>query len=92
MKVNEKNPRLGKQIANLLDCGLNIIRACIVSHDSTTSKLDILINQVFDSTIVGGITGISAYISGGEHVSVASALLGFLLTFLIKMKEYRKIQ
>jgi hypothetical protein len=40
---------------------------------------------------VSGITGISTYISAGEGASLKSAALAFLLTFLIKMKEYRKI-
>lgn len=49
-----------------------------------------LCDQVLDSLIVGGITGISAYIYAGQEVSLKAAILSFLLTFLIKMKEYRK--
>jgi len=46
---------------------------------------------MLDSIIVGGITGVSAYIYAGSDASMKAAILSFLLTFLIKMKEYRKI-
>jgi hypothetical protein len=91
-KNNDKGKLINRQIVNLLKCGLNIVGRCISSENEKASKLDVLYNQIFDSIIVGAIAGISTYVSGGEHVSVVSALLGFSLTFLIKMKEYRNIQ
>jgi hypothetical protein len=92
LKIDDKGKPLNQQIVNLLKCGLNIVNACISSANAKASKLDVLCNQLFDSSIVGAIAGISTFVSGGEHVSVVSALLGFSLTFLIKMKEYRNIQ
>jgi hypothetical protein len=91
VKVNGKGKQLNQHVLGMLECGLNIVRACISSGNAKASKFDVLCNQVFDSMIVGAIAGISTYVSGGEHVSVASAVIGFLLTFLIKMKEYRNI-
>lgn len=81
-----------KRVQNILKCGLNIVSACIVSEKAQASQLDVLFNQLLDSLIVGGIAGISAYVSSGENISFEAAVLGFLLTFLIKMKEYRKIE
>jgi hypothetical protein len=92
LKINNNGKGLNQKVADMLKCGLNIVNACVSSENAKTSKFDVLCNQVFDSLIVGAIVGISTYVSGGEHVSVASAVLGFLLTFLIKMKEYRNIQ
>ena len=92
MKSNGKGKELNNQIGKMLRCGLNIVSACISSETGKASKLDVLWNQIFDSFIVGAIAGISTYVSGGEHVSLVSALLGFSLTFLIKIKEYRNIQ
>lgn len=91
VKINDKGKQLSKQVTSMLVCGLNIVNACISSDNGKAGKLDVLFNQIFDSLIVGAIAGISTYVSGGGQVSVASAVLGFLLTFLIKMKEYRKI-
>lgn len=92
LKINNKGKQLNQQIFGILKCGLNIVSAGISSKNAKASKFDVLYNQIVDSMIVGAIAGISAYVSGGEHVSVASAVLGFLLTFLIKMKEYLNIQ
>jgi hypothetical protein len=58
---------------------------------SKKSKTDTLRDQILDSLIVSGITGISALIYAGGDASLKSAILSFVLTFLIKMKEYRKI-
>lgn len=71
---------------------LHIISACNTSENAKSSRFAIFCDQIIDSTIVGGITGISAYIAAGENASINSALLAFLLTFLIKMKEYRNIK
>ena len=92
MKIKNEGKPLNQKVADALRCGLNIVNACISSENAKASNADVLCNQLIDSLIVGAIAGVSTYISGGEHVSVASAALGFLLTFLIKMKEYRKIQ
>ena len=70
---------------------LNIIRAFKSAVNAGSNKVSVLCDQILDSLIVGGITGVSAYIYGGEDISLKAAILSFLLTFLIKMKEYRKI-
>jgi hypothetical protein len=71
---------------------LNIIRACKSAINAeSNSRINVVCDQILDSAIVGGITGISAYVYGGEDISLKAAVLSFLLTFLIKMKEYRKI-
>ena len=56
------------------------------------TKLDVLCDQLIDSAIVGGISALSAYLAGGEGATVKGAVIGFTLTFLIKMKEYRNIK
>jgi hypothetical protein len=71
---------------------LRIVNACRPGDASKSSKMEILCDQIIDSVIVGGITGISAYFAAGESASLKSAVLAFLLTFLIKMKEYRKVK
>ena len=70
---------------------LNMIRACQSQEKMNPSKIAVLCDQILDSFLVGGITGVSAYLSAGETASLKAACLAFLLTFLIKMKEYRKI-
>lgn len=56
------------------------------------SKLEILCDQLVDSLIVGGISGISAYVAAGDSAVLKVFLVAFGLTFLVKMKEYRKIK
>jgi hypothetical protein len=70
---------------------LNIVRACRSAVHLRSSRVNVLCDQVLDSVIVAGITAVSAFIYAGEDVSLKAAALSFLLTFLIKMKEYRKI-
>jgi hypothetical protein len=64
----------------------------MATGDSCTSKTAVLCDQIIDSIIVGGITGVSTYVAAGEATSINSAIFAFSLTFLIKMKEYRKIR
>ena len=76
----------------ILNDRLKIMRVCTSSNSSgTTSKINILCDQILDSAIVAGITGVSAYIYAGQDASLKAAFLSFVLMFLIKMKEYRKI-
>jgi len=56
------------------------------------TKVDALIDQLINSAVVGGIAGISTYVTAGVDASVKSALLAGGLAFLIKLKEYRKIE
>lgn len=81
-----------KKVAGFLKNRLRIINACGSAKNAKLRRIEILCDQIIDSVIVGGITGISAYITAGEDASFKSAILAFLLTFLIKMKEYRKIR
>jgi hypothetical protein len=87
-----KTERTIKKASDFLQGRLRIIRSCESPANAKSSKIAILCDQIIDSVIVGGITGISAYIAAGEAASLKSAILAFLLTFLIKMKEYRKIR
>ena len=75
----------------LLNDRLKIMRVCNSANSSATRKTSILCDQILDSAIVAGITGISAYLYAGQDASFKAAGLSFLLMFLIKMKEYRKI-
>jgi hypothetical protein len=87
LKPNE----IANKLSTLFRDRLNIIRACKSTVKAETSEMSVLCDQILDSIIVGEITGVSAYIYGGGDVSLKAAILSFLLTFLIKMKEYRKI-
>lgn len=62
------------------------------NSSSKPSKLEILCEQLLDSVIVGGITALSTYVSVGGDATWKSAAIAFGLTFLIKLKEYRKIE
>lgn len=48
---------------------LKIIRICNVANSSSESKIEVLFDQVLDSVIVAGITGLSAYIYAGQDAS-----------------------
>ena len=83
--------RAMKRLSLLFSDRLKIMRVCNAATSSAASKTGILFDQVLDSAIVAGITGVSAYVYAGQDASWKAAGLSFLLTFLIKMKEYRKI-
>jgi uncharacterized membrane protein YoaK (UPF0700 family) len=87
-----KTESIANKVSAILKGRLHIINVCNSSDKAKSSRINILCDQVIDSLIVGGITGASAYIAAGEDASLKSAILAFLLTFLIKMKEYRKAQ
>ncbi len=61
----------------------------------TPTKLEKICDQIVDSAIVGGITwlsvGATTAIQGNPVFSWEGFAFGFGLTFLIKMKEYRRI-
>lgn len=61
-------------------------------NEKKQSKLEVLCEQILDSVIVAGISGLSAYLSAGEDASLKAIIIGFILTFLIKMKEYRNVK
>lgn len=50
--------------------------------------VNVLIEQLLDSAIVGGITFLATLKDGGN---IQTALITAGITFLIKLKEYRKI-
>jgi hypothetical protein len=79
-----------RRLSELFRGRLNIMRAC-GSPNYSGIKVNILCDQVLDSVIVAGITGVSAYVYAGQDAYFKAAVLSFVLTFLIKMKEYRKI-
>jgi hypothetical protein len=80
-----------KRLNLLFSDRLKIMRSCNSASSSGTNRVNIVCDQILDSVIVAGITGISAYIYAGQAASLKAAVLSFLLMFLIKMKEYRKI-
>jgi hypothetical protein len=80
------------RVTSVFTRSLHIINACSAGVSLKSSKLEVLCDQIIDSAIVGGITGVSAYVAAGENASITAAVLSFVLTFLIKMKEYRKIK
>jgi hypothetical protein len=80
-----------KRLGLIFNNRLKIMRVCNSTDSAERSKTGILCDQILDSAIVAGITGISAYVYAGQAASWKAAALSFLLTFLIKMKEYRKI-
>ena len=61
------------------------------SKAAAASNLEIVCDQLVNSAIVGGISGLSAYIAAGEKATLTAFLIGFGFTFLVKLKEYRKI-
>ncbi len=81
-----------QKLGCLISGSLHLINICMASGQSDCSKRNVLVDQIIDSVIVGGITGVSTYVAAGETISINSAILAFTLTFLIKMKEYRKIK
>jgi uncharacterized membrane protein YoaK (UPF0700 family) len=87
-----KTRSMANKLSSVLKGSLHVISSCSPSDNAKSSRRSVLCDQIIDSAIVGGITGISAYIAAGEAASLKSAALAFLLTFLIKMKEYRKIR
>jgi len=70
---------------------LNVVGSSQPKPNEKRTKLDVLLEQILDSLIVGGITGLSTYISAGVDASWKSALISGALVFLIKLKEYRGI-
>ena len=59
-----------KQLSRPLNGRLKIMRVCNSAYSSGTSKISILCDQMLDSFIVAGITGISAYIYAGQDASL----------------------
>jgi hypothetical protein len=91
-KLKELDGNRALKLLGLFFSGrLRLMRVCGAANSSGVSKSWVLFDQILDSVIVGGITGVSAYVYAGEDASWKAATLSFLLTFLIKMKEYRKI-
>lgn len=62
------------------------------SSNKNRTRTDVLIDQIMDSAIVGGITFLSTLTVATPDVSVRPALIAGALTFLIKLKEYRGIK
>lgn len=59
--------------------------------DTRPATLQIFLNQLLDSAIVGGIAGLSAYVAAGPDATLKVLGLAFGLTFLFKLKDYRGI-
>jgi hypothetical protein len=78
---------IGKKIIgnNLLRLSNSAVTA------ETASKLEVLCDQLIDSAIVGGITWLTQ-VSISQNINFLGFAMGFGLTFLFKMKDYRKIK
>jgi len=70
----------------------HIIKNCSAELKEKRTRLDVFCEQIIDSAIVAGITGISAGIATGGEFYWKPALIAFALTFLVKLKEYRGIK
>ena len=70
----------------------NFLHLADSKTSAADSKLSILCDQIVDSLVVGGIAGFSAYIASGIDATSKVFGLAFGLTFLLKLKEYRKIR
>ena len=70
---------------------LSLISSSCNLKQKTKTKIDVFTEQIIDSCIVGGIAGLSAYVASGESATVKVFALAFGLTFLFKLKEYRKL-
>ena len=53
---------------------------------------DVFLQQVLDSFIVGGITFFATLASGNTTYDFRAGIIAFGITFLTKLKEYRKIE
>lgn len=64
-----------------------------VSNGNTVkpTKIEVFCEQLVDSIIIGGVSGLSAYVAAGENVAFKVFALAFGLAFLVKLKEYRRI-
>ncbi len=74
----------------------NLIQAVKTECETVNlTKLEVLCDQVIDSAIVGGITWLGQVAStatiGTPLFTPEGFAIGFGLTFLIKLKEYRKV-
>jgi hypothetical protein len=61
------------------------------SCESQPTNWQLLATQLLDSVIVGAIAGLSAYIAAGDDATLKAFGLAFGITFLLKLKDYRKI-
>jgi len=86
------NSTLKELVKELFKKPFHIIGSTPKAEGEPRTKLEVLCDQFVDSAIVGGISALSAYLAGGEGATVKGAVIGFALTFLIKMKEYRNIK
>lgn len=70
---------------------LRIVKSNADTCDEKPTRLETFFNQLLDSAVVGGIAGFSAFTAAGESAGFKVFALAFGITFLIKLKEYRKI-
>jgi hypothetical protein len=71
---------------------LSISGSLMRANEAPPTKIEIFCNQLLDSAIIGGISGLSAYLAAGEVASFRVFLLSFAMVFLVKMKGYRGIK
>jgi len=62
------------------------------NRTANASKAEKIIDQLLDSAIVGGISWITVFVVTRGNTSWEGFLVGFGLTFLLKLKEYRGIK
>ena len=81
---------LPRHILNLTGTGQ--IRDKNEDEQPHVTTVRLLLEQLLDSLIVGGIGGFTSYVSAGEAATLKGFIIAFGLAFLVKMKEYRKIK
>ena len=81
-------------MANLRDWTYKLLQLSGTEKPAFETKpttLQVFLNQLLDSAIVGGIAGISAYIAAGPDTTLKVLGISFALTFLVKLKGYRRV-
>ncbi|MCJ7763529.1 hypothetical protein MUP38_08780, partial [Candidatus Bathyarchaeota archaeon] len=69
---------------------LRLSKAAVDETEAPPKRIEIFCNQLIDSIVVGGIAGVSAFTAAGETAGFKVFAIAFGITFLIKLKEYRK--
>lgn len=90
---------MGKMVGEKMIKLLSLLKVKMSTGTTETTKekdyipewCEILANQIFDSAIVGAIAWLTTFITSHD-ISIYGFAIGFGLTFLIKMKDYRGIK
>ncbi len=72
---------------------LNLLAGTNSGEPKKPSALDVFTEQIVDSLIVAGISGVSVLLAAPSDspLPIRAATLAFIITMLVKLKEYRKL-